>query len=50
MKDTESSLWAVSDLSIVDVVNLVKDHPLQVSDDLWAVVKHRPERQQEQQI
>lgn len=32
------------DLGIVDVMNLIEDHPLQVSDDLRPVVKHGPER------
>lgn len=37
----------ISHLRIVNVVNLVKDHPLQVPDDLRAVVKHGPEKERE---
>lgn len=42
--EKNESVGALPDLSVVDVVNLIEDHPLQVPDDLWTVVKHRPER------
>ena len=38
-------IWITSaHLRIIDVVNLIKDDPLQITDDIRAIVQHGPER------